>query len=107
MSKGKKQKAKIEKIATCVGCGCTDDNGCDPKTTGTGLSCCWLEVDYDAKVGICCMCVTRENVDKYKKAVTEHFGKQMDGMLEGTAKPLGVNRREFLSSEKRKEGRCE
>ncbi|HAX49660.1 MAG TPA: hypothetical protein PK605_00305 [Ignavibacteria bacterium] len=99
--------AKVKQIATCVGCGCTDDKGCDPKTTGTGLSCCWLEVDYDAQVGICSMCVSRANVDKFKKAVAENFSKKMDGMLEGKAKPLGVNRREFLATERRREGRVE
>lgn len=106
MPKVKSQKSKIKNIATCVGCGCTDEKGCDPKTTGTGLSCCWLEVDYDAKVGICCMCVTRENVNKYKEAVAAH-GIAHPADLVKTHKSDFINRREFLSAQKRIEGRCE
>lgn len=106
MSKVKSQKSKNKNIATCVGCGCTDVKGCDPKTTGTGLSCCWLKVDYDAKVGICCMCVTRENVDKYKMAVADHNMKYPVKKVHGYINKL-QNRREFLSAQKRIEGRCE
>lgn len=98
-------KRVIKKTATCVGCGCTDDKGCP--VNDEGYSCTWLEVNYDAGVGICCRCVTRENSDKFKKAVNENFISKMDQALEGGVKSLGVNRREFLSAEKRREGRVE
>lgn len=104
MSKGKKQKAKIEKIATCVGCGCTDIKGCnvDPES---GYSCTWIEVDYKAKVGVCSRCVTRDNVDKYKLAVATYNIDTKSKTVKNHISSL--NRREFLSSEKRREGRCE
>jgi hypothetical protein len=114
--------AKVKQIATCVGCGCTDDKGCDPKTTGTGLSCAWIHVDYRAKVGICSMCVTRANVDMYKIIVMNFLYKYPALATAKEKKKYGIrypvkrvynkikelhNRREFLSAEKRREGRCE
>lgn len=94
MSKVKSQKSKIKNIATCVGCGCTDEKGCP--VNDEGYSCTWIKVDYKAEVGICSRCVTRDNSNKFKCAVERYNSRN----------PF-VNRREFLSAQKRIEGRCE
>ena len=96
--------AKIKQIATCVGCGCTDDKGCSPDPV-SGYSCTWIEVDYKAKVGICSRCVSRENSDKFKLAVATHEVESKSKTVKNHMYKL--NRREFLSTERRREGRVE
>lgn len=39
-------------IATCIGCGCTDQHAC----VGANGPCSWLVVDYAAGVGVCSCC---------------------------------------------------
>lgn len=40
-------------VATCLGCGCTDDRACDDGLAG---ACYWLKVDRRRRVGICSQC---------------------------------------------------
>lgn len=75
--------SKNKQVATCVGCGCTYTNACKG-------GCTWIKIDTVEKVGVCSKCVSQKNLDKYYEATGER-----------------PNRREFLSAEKRKEGRCE
>lgn len=46
-------------IARCIGCGCTDFHACH----GEGGPCHWLEVDYDAGVGVCSEC--EDHLDRW------------------------------------------
>ena len=39
-------------MATCLGCGCNDDNACQ----GEQGPCSWLRVDYEEGVGVCSEC---------------------------------------------------
>jgi hypothetical protein len=122
MSKVKKQNPKIPTGATCVKCGCTDQKGCP--LNEEGWSCTWIEFDGRAKVGICSRCVTRESVDDFKAKVKEflfnnpHLATSKEKKLYGIKYKYPVkkvynkinelqNRREYLSAEKRREGRCE
>jgi hypothetical protein len=41
------------KLATCIGCGCTDWRAC---VNDDGESCYWLRVDAAQGVGVCSMC---------------------------------------------------
>lgn len=49
------------KLATCIGCGCTDVNACVPRHDGSGprylaQPCSWLVVDRKAGAGVCSCC---------------------------------------------------
>ncbi|MBE7413862.1 MAG: hypothetical protein HS130_00985 [Deltaproteobacteria bacterium] len=44
-------------VATCIGCGCTDDCACFKD----GKPCYWLAVDYDRGRGVCSECHDRLN----------------------------------------------
>lgn len=103
MSKVKSQKSKIKNIATCVGCGCTDIKGCP--VNDEGYSCTWIKVDYEAEVGVCSRCVTRANVDMFKLVVSNKNLESKTKIVKNHISNL--NRREFLSAQKRIEGRCE
>lgn len=43
-----------ENIASCIGCGCTDERACIDKISGT--PCSWLRVDRTAGIGVCSCC---------------------------------------------------
>jgi hypothetical protein len=40
-------------VATCIGCGCTDDHACPG-------GCAWLRVDYEEGLGVCSQCGEHE-----------------------------------------------
>jgi hypothetical protein len=41
------------KVATCIGCGCTDNHACYSEDNG---ACYWLDVDREARLGVCSEC---------------------------------------------------
>lgn len=41
--------------ATCIGCGCDDDNAC-ADSEDPAIGCHWLRVDYDEGLGVCSEC---------------------------------------------------
>ena len=51
-------------IATCIGCGCTDDRACDHPVTGP---CWWVKVYYILGIGVCSECV--EKVEEFENRV--------------------------------------
>lgn len=50
-------------VATCIGCGCTDNRACINEDTGE--ACHWLAVDYAAGVGVCSKCP--DDLDRWEK----------------------------------------
>ena len=46
-----------QRIAQCIGCGCTDDNACE---TEFGDPCSWSRVDYLIGLGVCSECSGHE-----------------------------------------------
>lgn len=55
-----------DRIATCVGCGCTDRKACHNFIRG---ACSWIIVDYLKGIGVCSECDTPENHEKYNKKI--------------------------------------
>lgn len=45
----------IENEATCIGCGCTEFEACQPDEKSED-ACYWLVVDRRAEVGVCSRC---------------------------------------------------
>lgn len=41
----------------CIGCGCTDEQGCEPDAKG--MSCHWVTLDEDARAGLCSRCAAK------------------------------------------------
>lgn len=43
----------LSESASCVGCGCTDENACIDEL---GYACHWLKVNRDTGLGVCTCC---------------------------------------------------
>ncbi len=56
---------RIEDVATCIGCGCTDLSACLTHTQPVVRTCHWLEVDYAQGVGVCSECAG--HLDRFKR----------------------------------------
>lgn len=56
---------KIDDVATCIGCGCTDLAACLTHTQPVVRTCHWLEVDYAQGVGVCSECST--HLERFKR----------------------------------------
>ncbi len=57
-------------VATCIGCGCTDDHACD---TVLG-PCFWIKVDYKAGIGVCSEC--GHKLEEYEKRMEQSSGRK-------------------------------
>lgn len=68
---------EAEPIATCIGCGCTDDHACVTAPTLDALAtelqaCFWVKVDRGLKIGVCSECV--EKVEEFENRVLASRG---------------------------------
>lgn len=50
------RKIRIERVTTCIGCGCTDIQACD---NGLGDPCYWVSVNAKRQLGVCSECAIR------------------------------------------------